>query len=134
VDTFAFPNMGNLKQRLVEVIEGFLRNNPDGHQCPEGEEFHFIRSNSFILPTPYVAHDLREFVEILRKVTIDSIYFHIYESRLRLQRGNNDFSIWIAESLGENELADKISNIDPYVYTLENLRAMIIEQTEGYIR
>jgi hypothetical protein len=134
VDTFAFPNMGNLRQRLVEVIEDFLRNHPDDHHCSEGEEFHFIRSNSFILPTPYTAHNLREFVEILRKVTIDSIYFHIYEARLRLQRGTNDFSIWIADSLGEKDLAEKISGIDPYVYTLESLRSKIIEQTEAYIR
>jgi hypothetical protein len=86
------------------------------------------------LPTSYVAHDLREFVEILRKVTIDSIYFHVYEARLRLQKGTNDFSIWISDALGEKELADRIASINPYVYTLENLRNRIIEQIENYIR
>lgn len=134
IDTFGFPNIGALKQRLCDTIEDYLRNNPDSRRAPDEEEFHFIRSISFILPTPYVAHDLREFVEILRKVTIDSIYFHIYESRLRLQRGTNDFTIWIADNLGERELADKIASIDPYVYTLESLRNRIIERVENYIR
>jgi hypothetical protein len=81
-----------------------------------------------------VAHDLGEFLEILRNVTIDSIYFHIYEARMRLQKGTNDFSIWIADTLGEKELANKISAIDPYVYTLGNLRNRIITQVENYIR
>ncbi len=86
------------------------------------------------MPTSYVAHNLGDFVEIMRKVTIDSIYFHIYEARLRLQKGTNDFSIWMEDSLGEKELADRIASIDPYVYTLENLRSRIIEQVDNYIR
>ena len=134
IDTFAFPTIGAVKQRLIDTIEDYLRNNPDNRQAPDQEEFHFIRSISFILPTPYVAHDLREFVEILRKVTIDSIYFHIYESRIRLQRGTNDFSIWMADSLDEKDLAARIAAIDPYVYTLESLRNRIIEQVENRIK
>jgi len=134
IDTFTLPNISAVKTRLIDTIEDYLRNNPDSRKAPEEEEFHFVRSISFILPTPYVAHDLGEFVEVLRKVTIDSIYFHIYEARLRLQKGTNDFSIWISDSLGEKELADRISNIDPYVYTLENLRSRIIEQVEAYFR
>jgi small-conductance mechanosensitive channel len=133
IDTFSFANIGLVKQRLVDTIEDYLRNYPDDYKSPEGEEFHFIRSVSFILPTPYVAHDLREFVEILRKVTIDSIYFHIYEARMRLQKGTNDFSIWIAESLGEKELAEKIASLDPYIFTLENLRSRIIGLVENNI-
>jgi small-conductance mechanosensitive channel len=134
IDTFTLPNLGMVKQRLVDTIEDYLRNNPDNRKAQDEEEFHFIRSISYILPTPYVAHDLLEFKEILRKVTIDSVYFHIYEARMRLQKGSNDFSIWISDSLGEKDLADKISSVDPYVYTLENLRNRIIEQVENYIR
>jgi small-conductance mechanosensitive channel len=134
IDTFAFPTIGAVKQRLVDTLADYLRNNRDERKCHEGEEFHFIRSVIFILPTSYVAHDLREFVEILRKVTIDSIYFHVFESRLRLQKGTNDFSIWIAESLGEKELADEIASIVPYVHTLENLRNLIISRIEKYIK
>jgi small-conductance mechanosensitive channel len=134
IDTFAFPNIAAVRQRLVDTLEDYLRNNPDNRQAPEEEEFHFVRSISYILPTAYVAHDLREFVEILRKVTIDSIYFHIFESRLRLQKGTNDFSIWISDSLGEKELADRIAGIDPYVYTLENLRNRIIEQVDTFVK
>jgi small-conductance mechanosensitive channel len=134
IDIFNLPNIGAVKQRLIDTVQDYLRNYPDSRTAPDEEEFHFIRSISYILPTPYIAHDLGEFVEILRKVTIDSIYFHIYEARLRLQKGTNDFSIWISDALGEKDLADRIANIDPYIYTLENLRQRIIEQVERDIK
>ena len=73
---------------------------------------------------------MREFLEILRKITIDAIYFHIFEARLRLERGTNDFSSWIEHSVGNKELADAISRLDPYTHTLEELRKVIIRKIE----
>ena len=32
---------------------------------------------------------LKEFTQILEKITIDSIYFHIFEARLRLEKPTN---------------------------------------------
>jgi hypothetical protein len=133
IDTFDFPNMGGLKTQLVNVIEDYLAKSPDRGKAPGGREFHFIRSRSFTLPTPYVAHDLREFVEVLKKITIDSIYFHIFDARLRLEKGTNDFSIWIKDCLGEEELAGEIARLDPYLYTLEALRSKIIQLVEKRI-
>jgi len=94
IDTVQYSNIRNLRDKIVETIEDYLKNNALAKLkfAREGEEFHFVKSASFILPTKYVVYNLREFVDILKKVTIDSIYFHIFEARLRLERGNNDFS------------------------------------------
>jgi small-conductance mechanosensitive channel len=133
VDAFDFPTVGALKMWLVDVIEDYLAKTPDSNRATEGQEFHFIRSRGVILPTPYIAHDLREFVEVLKKITVDSIYFHVFEARLRLQKGTNDFSTWLGECLSEDELADKISRLDPYCYSLDGLRSMIIQLIEERI-
>jgi small-conductance mechanosensitive channel len=133
VDAFDFPTIGALKMWLVDIIEDYLEKSPDGKKAPEGQEFHFIRSRGVILPTPYVAHDLREFVEVLKTITVDSIYFHVFEARLRLQKGTNDFSIWFDACLGEDELAEKVSRLDPYCYSLDSLRLMIIQLIEERI-
>jgi len=130
IDTFEFSTLGELRERIIAVINEELSTRGDGRTAFEGREFHFIKSVSVILPTPYVAHDLREFVEALRKVSIDSLYFHIFESRLRLYRGVNDFSIWLQDCLDEKELSDKIAMLDPYNYTLEGLRSVIIQLIE----
>lgn len=134
IDTFEFSTIGELRERIIAVINEELSTRGDGRTAFEGREFHFIKPVSVILPTPYIAHDLREFVEALRKVSIDSLYFHIFESRLRLHRGVNDFSIWLQDCLDEREMADKISVLDPYNYTLEGLRSVIIQLFEERIK
>ena len=100
----------------------------------ERREFHFVKSVGFIFPTPYLAYDLREFVEALRKVSLGSLYFHIFESRLRLGRGLNDFSAWLSDSLDEPELADEIARVDPYTYSLERLRSWLLQLIEKRIK
>jgi hypothetical protein len=88
---------------------------------------------TFVLPTPYQARNLKEFRDVLRKVSINSIYFHIFEARLRLERGDNDFSYWF-EGIGQKELAEEISRLDPYTITLEGLRNKIIQQVSRHVK
>lgn len=138
IDAFDFPTLGALRERIVGVIEEHLNVEPvhgGGHRdAPEGREFYFTKSVSIILPTPYVAHDLREFVEALRKLSVGSLYFHIFESRLRLGKVTNDFSVWLEDSLGEAELGDKIARLDPYGYTMEGLRSQLIQLIEKRVK
>lgn len=135
IDTIQFPNIRSLREKIVETIEDYLRNNPLAKLkfAKEGEEFHFMKSISFILPTNYIAFDLREFVDILKKITIDSIYFHIFEARLRLERATNDFSYWIESSIQDKNLADEITRLDPYTHTLEDLRNTLVRIIENRI-
>jgi hypothetical protein len=130
IDTFQFPTIGALRQMIVAVIQDFLAETSHEREAPLGNEFHFIKSISVVLPTPYVAHNMREFVGILRRVSMGSLYFHIFEAKLRLQRGTNDFSLWLEDCLEEKELAEQITRLDPYNYTMENLREIIIRLCE----
>ena len=135
IDTIQFSSIHSLRERIIITIEDYLRDNRSAKLkfSNEGEEFHFIKSVSFVLPTNYVAYDLGEFAEILKKITIDSIYFHIFEARLRLEKKTNDFSNWIETSIGDKELSEKISGLDPYTHTLEDLRKTIIRIIERSI-
>lgn len=132
IDTIGFNNINDLRQEFISVIEKYLKENPEAKSrfANKDEALYFVKSISFVFPTNYIAHDLAEFLEMLKKTTIDSIYFHIFESRLRLSRGANDFSNWIKESLGEGKLANDISKLDPYSYTLEELKDNVIKLTE----
>jgi Family of unknown function (DUF5752) len=136
IDTIQFSTVRSLRDRIIATIEDYLKNNMSAKLkfAGEGEEFHFMKSVSFVLPTNYIAYDLREFVDIVKKVTMDSIYFHIFESRLRLERKTNDFSNWIETSIGDKELSDRISRLDPYTHTLEDLRKTIIRIVERELR
>ncbi|MFA5144108.1 MAG: DUF5752 family protein [Candidatus Omnitrophota bacterium] len=135
IDTMKYLTIHDLREKIVATIEAYLKNYPKSAKrlAPEDEVFYLIKCVSFIMPTPYVADDLIEFVEILKKITIDSIYFHMFEARLRLERKSNDFSLWIQDSIGDKDLAAKILKLDPYTYTLEDLRKTIIQMIEKKI-
>jgi small-conductance mechanosensitive channel len=134
IDIFDFLTIDALRARIEGVIRDYLSKNPNGRTARAGREFHFIKSISFIMPTPYVANDLREFVEVLKQVSIDSLSYHIFEARLKLKKGVNDFATWIEEYLGDKDLANKLAYLDPYNYTLEGLRSTIIQVIEKRIK
>lgn len=132
IDTMQFNTIAGLREKIAKTIEEYLKEVPDtgARRAGHNEAFHFIKSVSFIIPTDYTVSDLKGFSEILKQITIDSIYFHIFEARLRLGKGENDFSNWMRSSLGDKKLADDISRLDPYAYTLEELRMKVIELIE----
>ena len=128
IDTVQFMTIRELRDKIAATIAEYLKENPSAGKrfAHEDQQFHFIKSMSFVLPTKYTAANLSEFADILKKVTIDSIYFHVFEARLRLEKGTNDFSLWMETSLGDTDLAKRIARLDPYTQTLEDLRATII--------
>ncbi|MBI3306185.1 MAG: hypothetical protein HYZ84_00055 [Candidatus Omnitrophica bacterium] len=131
VNTSDFKSIRDLREKIIATIEQHLKESKEElRTAHKGEEFHFIKSISFIFPTGYVAHDLSEFSAILKKITVYSLYFHMFEAKLRLEKGSNDFSLWMEKSLGEKELAQRIVRLDPYTYTMEALRQKIIQLVE----
>ena len=128
IDTIQFSTIRSLRDKIADTIEEHLKNWPSVQQrfADEARAFHFVKSRSFVFPTNYIVHDLNEFADVLQKISIGSIYFHIFEARLRLEKEVNDFSLWIETSFGDKELARKISKLDPYTYTMEDLRKTIL--------
>jgi hypothetical protein len=126
IDTVQFTSLYALRNKIVEVIQQYLSLGKPIVQAPEDETFHFMKSLSFLLPTPYKAWDLNEFVEAVRKVSPNSLYHHIFEARLRLEKGTNDFSSWLDKELGQKELGRSIARLDPYTQTMESLRHHIL--------
>ena len=135
IDTIQYTSIRELRDEIVRTIENYIVQHPRSlHKfATPGEEFHFVKSVSFIFQTPYTASDLKEFQAVLQRVSINSIYFHMFEARLRIGRGTNDFSNWLEDSLSEKKLANKIASLDPYTHTMENLRITLIKLIEKRI-
>ncbi len=125
VDIVEFDSIGELRAKFIELLESHLSSDAYRPDTDHGEPFHFMASRTFVLPTPYVAHDLREFREMIGAVSIESLYYHVFDARLRLGREENDFSRWLRD-MGRPEIAEKIRRLDPYAQTMEGLRKNII--------
>lgn len=127
IDLRDFPTVRQLREEIIAIIENHLAKNgnlPTRH-CPPGEEFHFCRSKSFIMPNGLVAQSVEEFFDLVSNISNQCLYFHFIESRLRLGLQTNDFSNWL-EGRGKPELAKAINALNPYVRTLDELKADIV--------
>jgi len=124
IDVILFGTIRELRKRIVDVLETHLSANGGKQESPPGEEFHFMASQSFIFPTPIIARSLSEFNIHLEQISLNSLYHHMFDARLRLGRGENDFSAWF-RGIGKPELADEVMKLDPYLHTLEGLRKRI---------
>jgi hypothetical protein len=134
VNIMEFSSLPALRERFAGILDEYLVSNSAARNAAPGMEFHFLKSIAAIMPTHYLASDLREFVEAVRKVSEGSIYFHLFESRLRLGKGQNDFSSWLQNSLDESELAGEIARLDIYTSTLEAIRSTLIRHIEKRIK
>lgn len=128
IDICEFSTIRELREKIIATIEKHLFECKDPlRYAPSGGEFEFIKAHSFVIPTGHTVRNIKEFAMVLEKVTIHSIYFHIFEARLRLEKGINDFSFWLGTSVGAEELAMTIASFDPYTFTMEGLRQKLIK-------
>lgn len=81
------------------------------------------------------AQNLRELRELLREIDLNCIYYHFWGGLLRPRfddpEYHNDFAIWIAHSLHNKILSERLAVIDPVAYeSLEELRSELIDIIE----
>ena len=128
IDTMEYSNLEDLRRVLGRTIEEYLASRPLARLkfVSSGEEFFFLKLVHVVLPTPHVVSTLEEFARALEQVSVGSLYFHMFDARLRLGRPTNDFSLWFDEQLGLKGFAEQVSRLDPYVHTLDALRTILL--------
>jgi len=131
VDIIQFRTLEELRSRFIEILSDDAGHRRGAPSAPEGQEFHFMASRTFVVRTPHVARTLEEFKEVLKRLSVNSLYYHIFDAKLRLEKGENDFSRWFRD-LGKTELAERVARLDPYTFTLEGLRSQIIRLVDLY--
>jgi|SRR5271165_1442462 len=130
VDVREFTSVAELRARFIQIVQGFLHENPESGSRASDEAFYFCAADIVVMPTSFQAHTLHEFTEGIRKVSVHSIHHHFIEARLRIKLMSNDFSLWLYEDASLTETARKLNRIDIYTSTLENVRQQIVRIIE----
>lgn len=130
VDIREFISVQALRNRLVEILQEYLRNNPKVKDRLALEPFYFCASSTVVVPTAFVARNLAEFAAALEKSSVHCIHYHFIEARLRLKLNSNDFSMWLEEQMGLKRTAELINRIDIYTSTLQGVRNRILRIVE----
>lgn len=134
LNPFEFTNIEGVRGELVRVIQEFLKEYPPPRPVLPGKEFFFNEGVTLVTPTGLEASSLKEFLKVIKLVDSSSIYFHFYEARLRVGKEKDDFSRYFDECLDEcSGLAQRISSLDPYMYSTEVLREKIADMVESQL-
>jgi Family of unknown function (DUF5752) len=133
IDVRDFTSITALRERLVHTIESYLQKNPRAGTRIAMEPLYLMAADLVVVPTPYVARDLKEFADCLSKVSVHSIYYHFIDARLRLKLNNNDFSVWLERELDMPGAGRRVNQIDIYTSTLEDVRQSILRAIDDEI-
>jgi hypothetical protein len=134
IDLYAFKDISSLRKELIKVIDGYLDLFPEPREAIPTDEFYFNETVTFVFPVGIRARNLAEFLTALRYIDTACIYYHFYEARMRLGGGIDDFSRWVEEVFGKEDLAGRIRSIDPFMHTLDEIKNHIIEEVEEEVR
>ncbi len=126
LDVRFFTSVGELRDKIVQILDEYLAANPLAANRPALNPFYFCASDVVVVPTPFVAHTVPEFVAHLGRVSLHSIHHHFIEARLRLKLRTNDFSVWLEDDAGLSQAAARLNRIDIYTSTMEEVRRKII--------
>lgn len=133
LDPFDYPDLENLREELISIIDDHLSRSPIIPRVVFGQPFHFKRSRILEVPIGLAARTLQEFRDIVTDIDVSSIYYHMFEAHFRLRRAENDFSAWLRTSLRLTNLADRIRAINPYQGSLERLRSKLISACDDVL-
>jgi hypothetical protein len=133
LDIRDFTSIRTLREAIIKMVEDHLREYPRCKRRPARTPFFLCQSVSIAMPTKDVARTLEDFRQILGKIGIRSIHYHLIEARLRLDIHTNDFSHWFRYSLRRERLAQRIEAIDIYLHSLEEIRNLISQDLQKEI-
>jgi len=102
------------------------------------QPFCFFTSSVLVEIIGKRAHHLKEFVQLLKKIDANSIFYHVHhafrEYHFAPGEYSNDFARWIEEDLEESRLAERIAaiNIRDFI-DLGTLRAGLVKIIEEHL-
>jgi hypothetical protein len=131
---FHHRTLDGLRQEIQRLVAGHLLERPAAAEIKTAPEraFQFLVARPIIMSCDRTATTLNELAAALADVESSSLYFHLFETRFSGGLGReNDFAEWLRGSLGEEALAARVANIDPYMFSLEQVRRTLLATLAG---
>jgi hypothetical protein len=128
LDERYYSSIEEMRRDLQTVVRNYITAYPECADQRVPAAFTFCEGLKLSrVPLRLTARTLEEFRLSVRGMSIESFYLHFVASVSRVQMQSNDFSIWLSESLGLDELARKINEIDLAECTLESAREAVLK-------
>lgn len=126
LDLFGEGDLETLRGTLVRLLEGHVQETGEDRRVWPGDEFHFNRAVTVVVPTRFQADSLDELRKVLRTVDSGCVYYHLYEGRIRSGGRDDDFAVWLRQAAGRPDLADQVARLDPFQLSHEAARSALL--------
>lgn len=133
-DPFEYENLGLVRLAVLDVLEEYIWDLPVVPWARPGFEFYFCQAATVVMPSLISACTLKEFCDALTKVGLDSIYYHFFEARWRLEvLQSDDFSYWLGTNFELPDLVEEIRGVDVYFYSPKELREILLRLIKRHL-
>ena len=127
LDERYYTSVAEMRNDLTSAITKYISAYPECADDPTAAAFRFHEEVEQSIPLDLVARSLEEFRARIENMSVESFYLHFVASARRFDIQSNDFSVWLTESLGLKDLANRINEIDLNQNTLESARSRILD-------
>lgn len=123
-------SLSDVQREIGRLIADHVSRYPNAaaQRAPRGRDFNLCNVRKFVMETGRTARDLMEFAGAIAEIEASSLYYHLFETRFmdgQVVRPN-DFAAWVELSLGRHDLAARLTAFDPYMYSLEQTRRVLL--------
>ena len=128
IDPLDYYDLDDLRNALVQTLEKNYDKDLDKKE--KLTPFYFIKAEREIIDCERIANTLDQFIEGIKKSSINSLFYHLITSRIENKTLVNDYSSWLL-SIGEAKKAEKINKLDLYIMNLYEVKKEIIKILEN---
>ena len=127
LDERYYASIEEMRNDLQTTVRDYIAAYPECADELASGPFCFCEGLELNVPLNLTASTLKELATSIESMSNESFYLHFVASEARLDQQSNDFSIWLSENLGLNELARKIDEIDLTESTLEEAKQKVLQ-------
>jgi Family of unknown function (DUF5752) len=126
-------NLAVVRREMSVILAEHLRHNGEGREVPWEDRFIFCQPRLVVFPSRREARTPVECVDVLRDVDSDTIGYHLFAPKIAPGPVANDFAVWFRH-WGYTSLAQQLDAFDPYLNSLEDNRAYLLELVDMGLR
>jgi hypothetical protein len=119
-----------VRREISVILAEHLERNGNPHHVRPGLEFIFLQPRMVGFGSGRRAETSQQFAKILKTIDSDSIGYHLFTPKAAPSQAVNDFAIWF-KAQGYESLAQQLDAFDPYLNSLEDNRAYVLELIEA---
>jgi Family of unknown function (DUF5752) len=128
LNPYASENLLALQERLFDIVEVRISENPQAAWYPANEEFRFMQAATVIFDTGQTLASAADLLAAIPQLSASSVYYHFVEARRRTAGRLDDFSAWLKDLAEETtELERSFAGIDFYFLSLRELKRALVQ-------